>query len=134
MKNGSESVTAPPARKDIPPTMTWWISSTLRVGVVISAGLALVGLGILLAGPVGAFTAATVHGTPLSGPVFLSGLAHGHALDILLLAFIVLIATPLVRVIISVVLFAKIGDRPFTILTVTVLLLLGVSVLIGAVS
>jgi uncharacterized membrane protein len=123
-----------PMRNELPPSMTRWISSTLRVGVVLSAVLALVGLGILLAGPATAFTAATVHGTPFSGPVFLSGLAHGQALDILLLAFIVLIATPLVRVIISVVLFAKIGDRPFTVLTLTVLLLLGVSVLIGGVT
>jgi uncharacterized membrane protein len=127
-------MTASPSRDDLPPSMTRWISSTLRVGVGLSAALALVGLGILLTGPENAFTAATVLGTPFSSSVFLSGLAHGHAVDILLLAFIVLIATPLVRVVISVVLFARIGDRPFTVLTLTVLLLLGVSVLIGAVA
>jgi uncharacterized membrane protein len=123
-----------PARTadDVPPAMTKWISWNLRVGVLLSAALAVVGLGLLLAGPTTSFNTAAVHGTAFSGLAFLSGLAHGMALDVLFLAFIVLIATPLIRVIISVILFARIGDRPFTLLTVTVLFLLGVSILIGA--
>jgi len=116
----------------LPPAMTRLIARALRIGVGLSAALAIIGLSVLLLGPAAIFTAATVHGAPFSGPGFVSGLAHGQGMDILLLAFIVLIATPLIRVIISVGLFARAGDRPFTTLTLTVLLLLGLSVLIGA--
>jgi uncharacterized membrane protein len=124
----------PAAKEDIPPAMTQLVSLTLRVGVGLAALLALAGLALLLAGPSATFTAASVHGAPFSGAGFVSGLAHGHATDVLFLAFVVLILTPLFRVIISVGLFAQVRDRPFTALTVTVLLLLGVSVLIGAVA
>ncbi len=116
----------------LPPALTRSIALTLRIGVGLSAALAILGLGVLLSDPAAVFTAATVHGASFSGPGFVSGLAHGQGMDILLLAFIVLIATPLSRVIISVGLFARAGDRPFTGLTLTVLLLLGLSVLIGA--
>jgi uncharacterized membrane protein len=118
--------------EEIPAGMTRLISLTLRVGVGLSAALALVGLGLLLAGPQAAFTAATIQGTPFSITGFASGLVQARALDVLLLAFLVLIATPLVRVIISVALFANVRDRQFTVLTLTVLLLLAASVLIGA--
>jgi uncharacterized membrane protein len=120
--------------EDIPPAMTRLISLTLRVGVVLAAVLALVGLGLLLQGSTAAFTAATVHGATFTGAGFLSGLAHAQAVDVLFLAFLILILTPLFRVVISVGLFAQVGDRPFTALTVTVLLLLGASVLIGAIA
>jgi uncharacterized membrane protein len=125
---------SPPGAAGLPPAMSRLISRTLRVGVVTSAALALVGLCLLLGGPASGFSADVVHGTPFTGTAFLSGLLHGQAVDVLFLAFIVLIATPLLRVIISVALFAQIGDRPFTTLTVTVLVLLGLSILIGAVA
>jgi uncharacterized membrane protein len=126
--------TAPAVDEDIPPLMTRLISLTLRVGVVLAAILALIGLGLLFQGSTAAFTAATVQGATFTGAGFVSGLAHAHAVDVLFLAFLVLILTPLFRVVISVGLFAQVGDRPFTALTVTVLLLLGVSILIGAIA
>ena len=129
-----ERSSAPSVRDDLPPSMNLWISWTLRVGVVISAVMALIGLAALLAGPAGVFAASTVHGSPFSGAEFLTGLAHGRAVDILFLACIVLIVTPLIRVVISIGLFARVHDRPFVLLTVTVLLLLAISVLIGAVA
>ncbi len=107
------------------------VSLTLWIGVSLSALLVLVGLGLLLTGSTAAFAAATAHGAAFSGSGFAYGLAHGQATDVLLLAFLVLIVTPLFRVIISVGLFARIGDRPFTALTLAVLLLLATSVLIG---
>jgi uncharacterized membrane protein len=123
---------APPVPDDVPRAMNRLISQTLRIGVLLSAALAVVGLSLLVAGPLTGFSSATVHGTPFRAFDFLSGLAHGQPLDILLLAFIVLIVTPLIRVIISVALFAQAHDRPFTVLTLTVLLLLGVSILVGS--
>ena len=127
-------IPGPLVAQEIPPGMTRLISLTLRVGVVLAAALALVGLGLLLHGSIAAFAAATVHGAPFTGAGFVSGLAHGQAVDVLFLAFLVLILTPLFRVVISVGLFAQVGDRPFTALTVTVLMLLGVSILIGAIA
>jgi uncharacterized membrane protein len=124
----------PLVEEDIPPGMTQLISLTLRVGVVLAAVLAVVGLGLLLQGSTAAFTAATVQGAVFTGGGFVSGLAHAHAVDVLFLAFLVLILTPLFRVVISVGLFAQVGDRPFTALTLTVLLLLGVSILVGAIA
>jgi uncharacterized membrane protein len=120
------------AEDRVPPQLTRLIAFTLRAGVGLSAVLAIIGLGLLLTGSGASFSAATVHGAPFSGAGFVSGLAHGTAVDVLFLAFLVLIATPLVRVVISVVLFGRVGDRPFTMLTLTVMLLLGASVLIGA--
>ncbi|MGC2289471.1 MAG: DUF1634 domain-containing protein [Thermoplasmata archaeon] len=116
----------------MPPKLTRMISFALRIGVGLAAALAIVGVALLLSSPAGVFTNATVHGAPFSAAGFVSGLVHGQAVDILLLALLVLIATPLSRVIISIALFAQVGDRPFTLLTVTVLVLLGTSVLIGA--
>jgi uncharacterized membrane protein len=123
---------ASPAADDVPRAMNRLISQTLRIGVLLSAVLAVVGLSLLVAGPLSGFTTAAVQGTPFHASAFLSGLVHGQALDVLLLAFIVLIITPLVRVIISVALFAQAHDRPFTLLTLTVLLLLGISILVGS--
>lgn len=108
------------------------ISWTLRVGVTLSAALALVGLGLLLAGTGTGFDTSVVTGAPFPGPRFLSGVLGGNGTDVLFLALLVLIATPLIRVIISVLSFARSGDRRFTALTLTVLLLLGIGVLLGA--
>jgi uncharacterized membrane protein len=129
---GTIGISAPPIEEEnLPPALAGLISRTLRIGVGLAAILALIGLIRLLMGSAADFDAATVHGAPFVGSAFLSGLAHGQAVDILLLAFLVLILTPIVRVIISAALFATVHDRPFTILTLTVLLLLGASVLIG---
>jgi uncharacterized membrane protein len=123
---------SPDPESDLPPAMTRLVSLTLRVGVGLSAVLAIIGIGLLLGGSTAAFAAATVHGAAFTGVAFASGLARGQAVDVLLLAFLVLILTPLFRVVISVGLFARVGDRPFTALTLTVLLLLAASVAIGA--
>ncbi|MGA7846102.1 MAG: DUF1634 domain-containing protein [Thermoplasmata archaeon] len=121
----------PGEEEHVPPALARLISLTLRIGVGLSALLALVGLARLLMGPAAGFTSATVHPAAFVGSAFIAGLAHGQAVDILLLAFLVLILTPLVRVIISAALFASVHDRPFTLLTLTVLLLLGASVLVA---
>jgi uncharacterized membrane protein len=48
-----------------------------------------------------------------------------------MLGMLVLMATPILRVGISLVSFARAGDRPFTLLTAAVLALLLLSVLLG---
>lgn len=118
--------------ENIPSHLARWISLTLRVGVGLSAALGVLGITRLLMGSTANFVTATTHGAALMGPAFVSGLAQGQGVDILLLAFLVLILTPLVRVVISAGLFASVHDRPFTALTLIVLLLLGASMMVGA--
>ena len=115
---------APNESENVPPRLANLIAGTLRIGVGLSALLALVGIIRFLMGTPAVFAAATAHGASFTGHGFVSGLLHGQAADILLLSALVLILTPIVRVIISMALFASVRDRPFTLLTLTVLLLL----------
>jgi uncharacterized membrane protein len=117
--------------RGIPPVLPKLISYTLRIGVVLAAALAIIGLVLLLSGPATAFAASVTTSAPFSLAAFFAGLRSGRATDFLFLAFLVLIATPLVRVIISVAMFASARDRPFTLLTLSVLILLAISVVIG---
>lgn len=121
-----------PEEENVPRFLPPLIYYTLRAGVAVWALLALIGIGLLLSGTAGAFSAAAFHGTPFSLSGLVKGLATFKPADVLLLGFLVLIVTPLFRVVISVVSFAIARDRAFTVLTVSVLLLLGVSVVIGS--
>ncbi len=121
-------------REDVPPKLARLIYLTLVIGVGTSATLMVAGLVLLLAEPTTAFTTATTQGASFTRAGLATGLRRGQAVAVLLIAFLVLIATPLFRVVISTVEFATAHDRPFTILTLTVLLLLALSVLLGAVS
>ena len=136
MTTGPPDVTAPEGSEEptVPPILPRLISHTLRLGALVSGALILIGLVLLISGSPAFFANATVQGAPVSLSGLATGLAHGQAVDILLLGFLVLIATPLARVILSAVMFASVRDRPFTVLTAGVLLLLGVSVLVGAFS
>lgn len=129
-----ENRAAPPDRLEVsqvPVLLPRLISATLKGGIAVSAALILVGLGVLATGSAPFFVSQTVHGAPFSLSGFVRGLAQGQAVDLLLLGFLVLILTPLVRVVLSSAMFAAARDRPFTILTVSVLVVLGVSVVVG---
>lgn len=118
----------------VPPILPRLIYYTLRIGVGLAAALILVGLGLLVAGPPGTFASAAAMGASFSWSGLLNGLRAGRPAALLLLGFLVLIVTPLIRVIISMVSFAVAKDRAFTALTLGVLLLLAASVVIGAVA
>jgi uncharacterized membrane protein len=122
----------PSQKENVPPALARLIAGTLRIGVGLSAVLALIGVVRLISGSTSTFATAAERGAAFSGSAFLSGLVQGQAIDILFLAFLVLILTPIIRVAISAALFASVQDRQYTALTVTVLLLLGASVLVGA--
>jgi len=121
-----------PEETNVPPVLPQLIYYTLRIGVGIAAALILLGVGLLVAGSTASFTTATEQGSPFSLAGLANGLAGGRAAEILLLGFLVLILTPLIRVVFSVLTFAVARDRAFTVLTVTVLALIGASVLVGA--
>lgn len=122
---GSEEETVPRGLRRV-------ITYNLRIGAGLAAVLILLGLVLLTRDPASVYAMATVRGSSFSLSGLGSGLLHGQATAVLLLGFLVLIATPLTRVIISVVSFAVARDRAFTLLTVCVLLLLGATVFITA--
>lgn len=107
------------------------ISFVLRGGVLLSAGLLI--LGALLY-----FVRVLWDGAPANpltfphslGDVF-SGLGHGDPLAILALGLIVLLLTPVARVAISIFAFARERDWLYVGITTLVLLILLVSFLLG---
>lgn len=127
------NVEQPAERPDVPggPGLEIWISYVLRIGVLIAAAIILVGLILLIIqGPSG--------GRPTSlhqvvgkeqrmtvGPsVILRGVAAGNAVSIIQLGIFVLILTPVTRVAMTIVLFALQREKVFTLVTLTVFLIL----------
>jgi len=112
----------------VPPALQGLVTRVLRAGVLLS-GL------LILSGAV--LEAIVAHGSLLStaAPSGAGGfgalLGHGGAAGLVLLGVIVLLATPLSRVVISTSLFAYSGDRTFTVVTLFVLAILGTTIVIG---
>lgn len=111
------------------------ISRILRAGVIVSLALVVAGMVTAL------FQAGGTDLDALLGPdavvprtlgEVLSGAAHLQPAGLVSLGLLVLIATPVVRVVASVVGFARDGDRAYTVITAVVLGLLGMSFLLGA--
>jgi len=117
------------------------LSKTLLYGVVLSTIIIVTGLVVL------ALTNKTGYACDASGnslncllnynsntiphgdypntlPALISGLAQGKSFAIIQLGVIVLLATPVLRVGISLALFAIENDRPFVLITLFVLLIL----------
>jgi uncharacterized membrane protein len=111
------------------------VSNTLRIGVLASVGIVFVGLVLMLA------EQSTGYGCVLSNlscllvrasyPRSLAGLFSGLALAkpfaIIEFGVIVLLATPVLRVVASIALFAAEKDRIFMMITLTVLAILLIS-------
>jgi uncharacterized membrane protein len=109
------------------------ISNVLRYGVVISGAIIIIGTLLLIAAN-GSSDATPLlnfdtRQTPTLGG-FLSGLASLQPYSVIELGAIVLIATPVSRVLISVFLFAAQKDRLYTLITLAVLALLLFSMLV----
>ena len=137
MRSSGSAGTAAPAHG--PPgttTMEHWISYVLRWGVILAATIVLIGAAVfLIAGPAPrdphSLHQLTSHEfsnrSSLSAKV--TGLKHGRGLAIVDVGLMVLILTPVIRVAMTFVLFFKLRDWLFTIVTAIVLsiLLLGIS-------
>jgi uncharacterized membrane protein len=117
--------------------LAYAISRILRLGMILSASIIAVGIILMLAFP--------PHGAPSSlhgviaedfgGPTlsfsgWLAGFAHGDPLSVLQLGTLVLLATPLVRVSASVLLFFREGDLLYVKLTLVVLAMLLFAILV----
>ena len=106
--------------------MEVFISRIMRLSVQISGGLIALGIVILLVTgnnscPPNIFdTHWVIYGDPFFAP------SH-----IIFLGFIILIGTPLLRILTSVIVYAKTKDWTFTIITGLVLAVLVVSMLLG---
>lgn len=106
--------------------MEMTLSRVLRGGVALSALLLLTGL--LLT----AYTGDTSHPTGSLDPIWiLWGDTFLEPSHLLFLGFLALIATPVLRIIYSVIIFAKKHDLIFTAITSSVLLILLVNFALG---
>ena len=110
----------------VPSHMRGWVSGTLRVGAAIALVILTAGLILLALRDGSAPFAGSGHADDV-----LQGLLAGQASAALLLGLLVLIVTPLVRVVVSASLFSAAGDRRFVGLTLFVLACLLASVAIG---
>jgi uncharacterized membrane protein len=125
---------------DGPPTGTEAaVSSILRMGVAASLALLATGscLSFLQSGGYGA-QPAEVHrltgaggAFPRTAGWFFAGLRHGDGQAVIVAGLALLIATPVLRVAVSVVAFARQRDRTFALITALVLLLLLLSFGLG---
>jgi uncharacterized membrane protein len=108
------------------------VSDVLRGGVILSAAIMVVGLaGFYARYARGGLTVGLATAPPHSLSGVLSGLSHGDPVAIIALGLLVLLATPVVRVVISVAVFASARDRLFTLITLVVLAILLVSFVAG---
>ena len=104
------------------------ISWLLRTGVTISAGLAVLGIVVIV----------FHHPTHVIGyrmhniREVLDSIRAGHGQGIAMLGLLLLIATPVLRVAVSIGIFARQRDTTFVMITTTVLLLLLLSFVLGA--
>jgi len=114
------------------------IGNVLRLGVIVSASVIMLGIVLLVTEGRGLDLVRALVYYPNQVPhgtfdVSLSGLAHGlvafEPFSVIELGVIVLLATPVSRVLISVFLFATAGDRTYVYITAGVLSLLLFSML-----
>jgi uncharacterized membrane protein len=104
----------------------------LRVGVIVSALIAVVGGVLYLAGSSGAVDYRTFRGEPVSlrrVSAIASDAAALHPRGIMQLGIVLLLATPLVRVVLSAISFAIQGDRLYVMVTAAVFAVLLFSLL-----
>jgi uncharacterized membrane protein len=104
------------------------VRRTLLIGIVVAAALLVLGLALDLVGGTANILAPAVR-VPVSS--LGTGLVDGNGRSFILLGILVLVITPIVRVLVSFVHFASIRDRPFAFITAFVLAILTIGVLIG---
>jgi uncharacterized membrane protein len=123
---------SPAPRKSQATSMEILISQVLRIGVFLAAALIVLGVLLLLiqgAGPGVPSSLTQINagaGVPssVSFRSILDGVAHLRAIAVIELGLLVLILTPITRVAMTVVLFAKEHDHTFVAITAIVLLVL----------
>src|SRR5215471_17057549 len=114
--------------KDYTSSIIGWI---LQGGVILSASIILIGLLMLLLNPAG-FSVSELLSFPHSFDQIWAGLLALHPQAIIALGLMLLIATPVLRVAVSIIAFALERDSRFVVITAIVLVILLLSnVLLG---
>lgn len=118
------------------------ISAVLRVGVILSIAIMLAGIAVTFVHhpeyfssrpSLGALTSTNTH-FPNTLVDVIAGVRRGMGQDIVMAGLLVLIATPVARVALSLIVFLKVRDRLYTTITSVVLLILLISFAIGLVA
>lgn len=117
-----------------------FISWLLRIGVGVSATLVVIGITLVFVHHPTFRTSTTELAALTSGHLefprtvrqVLASAAGGHGEGIAMIGLLLLIATPVLRVVVSIVLFARERDGIFVAITATVLALLLLSFVLGA--
>ncbi len=116
------------------------ISAVLRIGVLLSLTVVVVGVVVSFVGKPGTYLHSNAinkalltrsSNYPHSLPAVFSGLSHFQGEAIIVFGLIILLATPILRVLVSAVIFALQRDRYFVPVTVFVFLVLVTSFLLG---
>ena len=115
------------------------ISNLLRAGVLASVALVVFGTIVTFVHHPGYLTSSgdldalrnAQNGFPPTLPAVISGLGSFEGRAFVMAGLLLLIATPMMRVAVSVFAFVQLGDRTFTVITATVLALLIVALVLG---
>ncbi len=108
------------------------ISYVLRGGVLLSAGVILLGVILFYIHYTANPQSIDMQAYPHSLDAVVQGVTHGDPLAVIALGLLILLATPTLRVIISIGTFALERDWLYTAITALVLLILLVSFLLGS--
>ncbi|MGI8476025.1 MAG: DUF1634 domain-containing protein [Thermomicrobiales bacterium] len=121
--------------------MELWISYVLRVGVLTSGAIILLGVILFFVKGPGPGEPRSMtelldgggHPIATSAREIARGVIHGKAVDVILLGLLVLILTPLSRVAMTLMLFLRLRDWIFVLITATVLTILVIGLIgVGA--
>lgn len=110
--------------------MTSIISGILLIGVILSACIIIIGL-IMLPFRPGGLTTGRIENFPHTIPTLWAGLLALRPQAVIELGAVILILTPFLRVVASVVTFALERDRKYVIITLIVLIILIISFFLG---
>ena len=125
---------APPSVGPLPPEAYVRMTLVLRVGLGLSLAILIGGLAAYILVHPGATSESVLSTNPILGylsfPGLGSGLASGAVEAFLTLGLVVLVATPIVRVLSGFYYFRRAGERAMTMITLVVLVMLLVGLLV----
>lgn len=126
----ASAATARREEAGVPPALRGLVSRILVLGLGIACVFFLLGVVAYLDEGVGLGGSEEADGLSHALP---NALAQGEPGAFVTVGLIVLLATPICRVVVSAGLFASVGDRPFTLLTLFVLAVLVATIVVGVV-
>ena len=105
--------------------INWYIRIVLLLGMFLSVTVMIIGLIMF------AFSEGTWEAVPLSLTQILEGILQGNPIAVIDLGILLLIATPLTRVVAALVVFTINKETRFVLVAVIVLAVVGIAIAIG---